>query len=142
MHPIQNETTRNRLHAEWTGLLQIHARASAPDQDTRPSPFTKTANDVALNLVMTTAYKILAEVLRAYAEQEAFTTDDANPTALLSASKDALPWTEFHLINEGNQLCERVFKYQAYVSRSEAFMYIAAIENEFHRWQPFAPPTS
>ncbi len=136
---IKDDNTRNRLHAEWTGLLQIHARATSPDQSVHAGLFTKTPSDITLNLVMITAHKILSEVLLVLASQETFVCEERDPTSLLRASRDALPWAEFHLVNEGNQICERVLRYQHYVSGREASTYMTAIEQEFRRWQPFAP---
>ncbi len=141
MHPIQHEPTRNRLLAQWKGLLQMHGTAQGPDTTAQTAPFVLNRADVQVNLLMIIAFNTLNDVLRAYVDQDIIQADDLNPITLLRASQDALPWTEFHLLNEGIQLCERVFLYQTYVNRTQASMYIHAIENEFKRWQPFAAPS-
>ena len=90
--------------------------------------------DAAHNLPFIHAYSVLNDALEQLAKEGKFSCKSIFLGTLLAASKPAIPWADYALIESGTGLRNGVAHDGTLIPRAECWKYIDAIKVELTQW--------
>jgi len=90
--------------------------------------------DLCFNLLLTSAFSVLEEVLRQLRDERKFSGKDNRLGLLMCNSRSSLPWNDYRLINAARNDRNRSVHARAYLPHAKCRDYIAAIERELVAW--------
>lgn len=97
--------------------------------------------DLCFNLILASAYSVLEEVLQALRDESAFVCKSSKLGYLLAASRAALPWRDWALIDEGRDKRNQSVHDRTYLPHGECRTYIAALELELVEFRVLSSAT-
>jgi len=101
-------------------------------------------DNFAHSLVLLFAYSVLENVLEQLREEGMFASRSANIGPMMKASKDALPWCDYTLVDtlvdQGRERRNRIAHHREFLERAEVWRYIDGIERELIGWRVLDGP--
>jgi len=136
---IIDSTVKQEIQAEWDGVKKMY---KLPEAVSRPVGLgrnmviltTNPAPPEFYNLPFFLAYSVLDSVLSQLVQEQVFVCKHWMLGRKMEASKVALTWTNYLLVDEGRNLRNSLAHAAQLLNREECIKYIKAIETELLAW--------
>ncbi len=135
---INDANTLSEIRKDWNGVellrdkLQRSAFAAASGIG---GTFPFVLANAAHNLPFFHAYGVLNDVLEQLAKERHFTCKSTKLGALMNNSKNALPWHDFNLVDEGRDFRNKVAHEGDLLNRGDCWKYVDAVKAELCGWK-------
>ena len=126
------------VQATWRTVLSTRdfiARNLAGTGTIGGIPPSHEFRNLAYGLCLLFACSVLQDTLSALRCQGAFACGRGELGALLKASRNSLPWTNYDLVFEAKERRNAIAHAQAVIERGDTWRYIDAIEAELRAWR-------
>ena len=129
---IQDRRELRRLRQEWSGVRSIQGKIQALLNF--GFAFHELRN-ISHNLTLLQAFGVFGDVLQQLHDEGAFASRSTQLGSLMKASRKALPWSNYRLVDHGREDRNRGAHDSTVLERDDCWKYIDAIEHELVTWK-------
>ena len=137
---IKDPSRLGEIRKDWVGARVFQAKVhrqlnAAATIGGIGGLVTSGLRDTAHSLVLLFAFSVLEQALQQLEKENVFSTKKTGLATLMRASKKALSWKDFGIVDRARERRNELAHHQKIMPRGECWDYIDAIERELLGWK-------